>query len=243
MKIFPSIDVKNGHCVRLNTNKFGQGGSFSFAPVEIAASYEEQQAHYIHIVDLDGAMVGHVANDEIIREIIQSVSIPVQVGGGVRSIQDIEHRLNLGADKVVLGTMAVSNPAFVREAVMNFGAGHLVVAIDVRDGMVTQDGWAHVSGYNAVEFGYKMKQFGIDTVIYTNVNKDGMMLSPNLEGVQQLSEYTGLNVIVAGGITTLKDLEKLQELQVYGAIIRDYMYGDTIDLATIIEMFECENTN
>lgn len=238
MKIFPSIDVKNGHCVRLSADKFGQGGSFSFAPVEIAASYEEQKAQYIHVLDLDGAMVGHAANDEIIREIIESVHIPVQVAGGVRSIQDIEHKLDLGADRVVLGTMAVSNPAFVREAVTHFSAEHLVVSIDVRDGMVTQDGWAHVSGYNAIEFGRKMKGFGIDTVIYTNVHKNGIMLSPSLTGAQQLAKFTDLNVIVAGGITTLKDLEKLQELGVYGAMIRDYMYGDTVDLRTIIEMFE-----
>lgn len=238
MKIFPSIDIKNGRSVRLNTDSYIQGETFAESPVVMALNYEKQGADCIHLVDLDGAMVGHTVNDGIIQEIVHGVNIPVEAGGGIRSIQDIEYLLHLGVDKVVLGTMAVNNPAVVKEAVTHFGAEHIIVSIDSRDGMVTLDGWAHVSDYNTVEFGRKMKSFGVNTIIYTNVHREGTLLSPDLVTVEQLTLYTGLSVIVAGGLTTLKELEKLEQIGAYGAVVRNYMYGDTVELQSVIQMFD-----
>ena len=238
MHIYPAIDVKNGHCVRLGRNNVHSAEVFSFAPKEIAARYQEMNAKYIHIIDLDGAIMGHAVNEDIIRDIVDSVSIPVQVGGGIRTIQDIEHKLNLGVSRVILGTMAVNNPVFVKEAVGHFGADRILISVDVKDNMVTKDGWENISGYNAIRYGQKMKELGIRTIVYTDVQRNGVAERLNLVGAQELVELTGLEVIVSGGITSLKDLERLDDIHVDGAVVREAIYENRIDMQNAIELFE-----
>ncbi len=193
---------------------------------------------FIHIVDLDGALVGHSVNEEVIREIVQEIKIPVQVGGGIRTIKDIESKLSLGVERVIIGTKAVKDPGFVKEAVGIFGAERIVIGIDAKDGMVAIEGWEKVSDYQAVVLAQEMKQYGIRTIIYTDISKDGMLQGPNIAHTYELVEETGLNIIASGGISSLKDLEKLEEIHVYGAIMGKALYENKIDLKKAINMFE-----
>lgn len=243
MKLFPVIDVKNGYCVRLRQGQFQDIEVYSHFPVKIAKNWEQLGASFIHIVDLDGALVGHSVNGDIIKEIVSAVSIPVQVGGGVRTIMDIENLLNLGVTRVVIGTKAVENPAFVREAINAFGVDKILVAIDAKNGMVAIEGWEKMSTYNAVSLAKKMKEYGVKTIVYTDILKDGMMQGPNVEHTKEMVESTGLDIIVSGGISSLKDLEMINEVKAYGALMGKALYENKLDLKNAIELFEKGDLN
>ncbi len=238
MILFPAIDIKNGQCVRLRQGSFQDILVYSDIPLKIAKQWEACGASFIHIVDLDGALVGHSVNDEVIRSIVEAVGIPVQVGGGIRTIKDIENKLSLGIERVIIGTKAVKDPAFIKEAVTTFGPGRIVIGIDAKDGMVAIEGWEKVSGYHAVSLALEMKKYGIQTIVYTDISKDGMLQGPNIEHTRELAEVTGLNIIASGGVSSLKDLEMLQEINVYGAIIGKALYENQIDLKKAVSLFE-----
>lgn len=237
MKIIPSIDIKSGRCVRLLGSAFQESEVLSYIPAQVAKRYEEQGATYIHVLDLDGVMAGHIVNEDVIRDIVQAVSIPVQVGGGIRTIKDIEQRMNLGISRVVLGTAAVSDPAFVKEAISHFGAEKIVISIDVKNGMVAKDGWENSSNYNATLFGYQMKRLGIQTVIYTEVHQNGMLATPNYDCASELIKIQDLEVIVAGSFASMKDLERLSAAGVQGALVREGMYEKKLELESAIRLF------
>lgn len=237
MKIIPSIDIKSGRCVRLLGSAFQESEVLSYIPAQVAKRYEEQGAAYIHVLDLDGVMAGHIVNEDAIRDIVEAVDIPVQVGGGIRTIKDVEQRINLGVSRVVLGTAAVSDPAFVKEAISHFGADRIVISIDVKNGMVAKDGWENSSNYNATLFGYQMKHLGIQTVIYTEVHQNGMLATPNYDCASELIKIQNLEVIVAGSFASMKDLERLSASGVQGALVREGMYEKKIELESAIRMF------
>ncbi len=238
MLIYPVIDIKNGQCVRTRRGHYDNLAVYSHFPEKVANTFMMQGAKFLHIIDLDGALVGHTVNDSVIEAIIKSVDIPVQVGGGVRTIQDIEHMLTLGAKKVVIGTKAAESPAFIKEAVNIFGAEQLVVSIDAKDNMVMTDAWEKVSIYSTVSLAKVMKEIGITTVVYTDVNRDGMLQGPNLVFAKELIDATGLNVIVSGGTASLKDLEMLQGIGTNGVILGKALYEHKIDLKNAIEIFQ-----
>lgn len=238
MKLFPAIDIKNGQCVRLKQGQFSDILVYSNTPLKIAKQWESNGASFIHIVDLDGALMGHSVNDDVIRMIVNEVKIPVQVGGGIRSIKDIENKLELGVSRIIIGTKAVENPAFIKEAINTFGAEKIVVGIDAKNGMVAIEGWEKVSNYHAVSLALDMKEAGVKTIVYTDIAKDGMLMGPNLEHTQEMVDTTGLNIIASGGISSMKDLERLQEINVYGAIIGKALYENRIDLQKAIEFCE-----
>jgi len=238
MKIIPAIDIKNGQCVRLRQGNFNDVYVYSDAPLKVAKEWEACGASYIHIVDLDGALVGHSVNDEVIKEIIKNVRIPVQLGGGIRSIQDIEQRLNLGVSRVIIGTKAATDAGFMKEAVEIFGADRIVAGIDAKDGIVAVEGWEKFSHYTAVSLAMEMKKAGVKTIIYTDIARDGMLKGPNMHYTAEIIEKTGLNVIASGGISSLKDLEVLKEINVYGAVIGKALYENKINLRKAIAMFE-----
>ena len=238
MQLYPAIDIKNGQCVRLRQGLFQESHVYSNNPLKIAMSFEEQGASYIHMVDLDGALVGYSVNDEVFKSVASTVKIPVQVGGGIRTIKDIENKLNLGITRVIIGTKAVENPAFVKEAIANFGADRIVVGIDAKDGMVAIEGWERVSSMNAIELAQNMKSIGVKTIVYTDISKDGMLMGPNVEATKALSNACGLDVIASGGVSSLKDLELIQTSGVHGAIIGKALYENRVNLASAIEMFE-----
>lgn len=237
MILYPAIDIKNGQCVRLRQGQFHDVEIYSNTPVKIANLWEEQGAEYIHIVDLDGALVGHSVNDEVIKEIVESVKVNVQVGGGIRSIKDIDHKLSLGISRVIIGTKAVENPAFVKEAIHAFGADAIVIGIDAKAGMVAIEGWEKVSNYNAVSLGIQMRDLGVKNIVYTDISRDGMLQGPNIVHTKEMVDATGLNIIASGGMSSLKDLEMLKDVNVSGAIIGKALYEHRIDLEEAIKLF------
>ena len=238
MKLFPAIDIKNGQCVRLKQGSFQDILVYSESPLKIAKQWEASGASFIHIVDLDGALVGHSVNDEVIKSIVAEVKIPIQVGGGIRTIKDIENKLELGIERVIIGTKAVKDPAFIKDAVTTFGSKSIVIGIDAKDGMVAIEGWEKVSNYQAVNLAMEMKKYGVKTIVYTDISKDGMLQGPNISHTKEMVEATGLNIIASGGVSSLKDLEMLEEIKVYGAIVGKALYENRIDLKKAVDMFE-----
>lgn len=230
MKLYPAIDIKNGQCVRLRQGQFEDILVYSNSPVGVAKKWEDYGASYIHLVDLDGALVGHSVNDDVIRDIASTVKVPIQVGGGIRTIKDIEHKLNLGVSRVILGTKAVENPMFIKEIIQCFGADRIVIGIDAKNGMVAIQGWEKLSNYNAVSLALQMKEVGVKTIIYTDISKDGMLQGPNIEHTKEMVELTGLDIIASGGVSSMMDLEALNKIGVEGAIIGKALYENKIDL-------------
>jgi len=238
MRLYPAIDIKNGQCVRLKQGRFHDVEVYSLIPAEIAKEWEACGASYIHVVDLDGALAGRMVNEEAIRNIIKSVNIPVQTGGGIRTPQDVEMKLNMGISRVIIGTKAVENPAFVKEMVQNFGAEHIVVGIDARNGYVAVEGWEKTSSRSAVEFALQMKDIGVQTIVYTDIAKDGMLQGPNLEATAEMVRATGLDIIASGGVSAMKDLEDLEAINAGGAIIGKALYEKCVNLREAVERFE-----
>lgn len=238
MQLYPAIDIKNGQCVRLRQGQFQDSQIYSKNPIEIARLFVSQGASFIHMVDLDGALVGFSVNDTVFKEIAGEINIPIQVGGGIRTIKDIENKIELGINRVIIGTKAVENPAFVKEAVKEFGSDRIVIGIDAKDGMVAIQGWEKVSTVSAIELAMQVKDLGVKTIVYTDIAKDGMLLGPNVLQTKELSDVTGLDVIASGGVSSMKDLELIAESGVHGAIIGKALYEKKVDLAKAIELFE-----
>ncbi len=237
MKLFPAIDIKNGQCVRLRQGQFHDVEVYSQVPVNIAKSFQAAGAAFIHIVDLDGALAGRSVNEDVIRSIVENVSIPVEVGGGIRTVKDIENKLNLGVGRVIIGTKAVENPQFVKKAVETFGTERIVVGIDAKNGMVATDGWEKLSNYNAVQLALEMKEAGIKTIIYTDILRDGMLLGPNIEHTREMVEKTGMDIVASGGVSSMKDLDDLNRIPVYGAIIGKALYEHRINLEEAVKKY------
>lgn len=238
MQLYPAIDIKNGQCVRLRQGQFQDSQIYSKNPIEIARLFVSQGASFIHMVDLDGALVGFSVNDTVFKEIAGEINIPIQVGGGIRTIKDIENKIELGINRVIIGTKAVENPAFVKEAVKEFGSDRIVIGIDAKDGMVAIQGWEKVSSVSAIDLAMQVKDIGVKTIVYTDISKDGMLLGPNVEQTKELSDVTGLDVIASGGVSSMKDLELIAGSGVHGAIIGKALYEKKVDLAKAIELFE-----
>lgn len=238
MKLFPAIDIKNGQCVRLRQGDFRDVLVYSDIPLKVAKEWEASGASFIHVVDLDGALVGHSVNEQVIKEIVDNINIPIQLGGGIRSIKDIESKLNLGINRVIIGTKAAIDPAFMKEAISIFGPERIIAGIDAKDGIVAVEGWEKLSSYNAVALALEMKNVGVETIVYTDIAKDGMLQGPNVHYTAEMVEETGLNIIASGGISSLKDLELLNEYNIYGAIIGKALYENKIDFKQAVSMFE-----
>ena len=237
MKLYPVIDIKGGKCVRTRQGKYYDVEVYSQFPEKVAKKLEAQGASYLHVIDLDAAVLGHAENEECISEIINQVGIPVQVGGGIRTIKDIDQKLTLGAARVVIGSEAARNPAFIKEAVNIFGADKLVVSIDVKNNEVMMDGWANPSTYNAVTFAKVMEESGIETIIYTDVNREGMLQGVNIPAAKLLIEETNLNVIVSGGVASMIDLEMLESIGVEGVLVGKSIYERRIELSEAVGHF------
>ncbi len=238
MFIYPVIDIKNGQCVRTRRGQYDNLVVYSHNPDKVAKTWEMQGARFLHIIDLDGAVVGHSVNDSAIESIIHNIDIPVQVGGGIRTIKDIEHKLDLGARRVVIGSKAAESPAFIKEAVNIFGADRLVISIDAKDNMVMTDAWGKPSIYRTVSLAKMMEDIGITRVVYTDVNRDGMLQGANIVFAKELIDATSMDVIVSGGVASLKDLELLAEIGAKGVILGKSLYEHKIELKNAIGIFQ-----
>lgn len=240
MQLYPAIDIKNGQCVRLRQGVFKNIQIYSDRPWEIAKKWESMGAGFIHVVDLDGALAGHSVNAETIRRIVNSVSCPVQLGGGIRSMSDIENVMNFGVKRVIIGTKAVQNPLFIKEAVTEYKSEHIVVGVDAKDGFVAVEGWEKLSSQRASDLCLMMKDYGVENIVYTDISKDGMLQGPNVEATEELTRLTGMNIIASGGVSSMKDLERLYNSGIKGAIIGKALYEKCIDLKQAIQLFEKE---
>lgn len=238
MKLYPAIDIKNGQCVRLRQGVFDDTTVYANEPFEVAKEFEAEGAKFLHIVDLDGALRGTGANDAALAKIIENVSIPVEIGGGIRTMQDIEHRLNMGVSRVILGTKAVESPDFIKEAVEKFGADKIVVGIDAKDGLVAIKGWETISNMDAVSLALSMKDLGVKTIIYTDISKDGMLCGPNFVQTARMVEITGMDIVASGGVSCMNDLIQLESIGVEGAILGKAIYEKRVDLAEAARRFD-----
>lgn len=237
MQIYPAIDIIDGKAVRLTQGKFDDVTVFNDSPAAAAKDWIDAGATYIHIVDLDGARYGKSFITDIIREIRSQYDIPIQTGGGVRTMQDITDRINAGASRVIIGTAAVKNPELVKEAAALYG-DKIAVGVDAKNGLVAISGWEEVSDITAVDLCLKMKDYGVKTVIYTDISKDGMMCGPNIESTKALIDATGLDVIASGGVSAMEDIENVSKIGSAGVIIGRALYNGALNLKDVIEKFQ-----
>ncbi|SJZ31052.1 1-(5-phosphoribosyl)-5-[(5-phosphoribosylamino)methylideneamino]imidazole-4-carboxamide isomerase [Selenihalanaerobacter shriftii] len=240
MEVIPAIDIRNGQCVRLYKGDFEKETVYG-EPLEMAKLWASKGATRLHIVDLDGALDGKPQNLELISEIINEVSLPVQVGGGIRNLETIQNYLNIGVQRVIIGTAAIENPDLVVTAIEKFGAEAIVVGIDAKDGYVATEGWLETSNTTIIELGQAMKARGIEWVVFTDISKDGTLSGLNIDSTKKLAEETGLNVIASGGVSKLKDIKELQKIEesgVKGVITGKALYSESLDLEEAIAVME-----
>ena len=233
MQIIPAIDLKNGKCVRLLQGKKDRETIYSDDPVRMASRWQREGATYLHLIDLDGAFEGQSLNVEAIRSIVEATDVPAELGGGIRTMGTVTRLLSLGLDRVILGTVAITEPDLVRRAVERFGPEKIVVGIDARKGKVAVKGWEEVSEVSAKELAWKMRDLGVERIIYTDISRDGMMTGPNVAATRELAQQSGLKVIASGGISSLEDVQKIAALEPYGVdgmIIGKALYEGAINL-------------
>ncbi len=235
MIIYPAVDVREGKCVRLTQGEFDKQTVYSDNPVEMALKWEKMGAQYLHVVDLDGARTGKAQNIAVISEMAVKMGIPVQVGGGIRTIEMIETVLCKGIERVILGTSAVKDPELVKRAVKTF-ENNVVIGIDAKDGMVAIEGWEKTSEFKAVDFARKMEELGAKTIIYTDISRDGMLSGPNLKAMEEMVKAVKIDIIASGGVGKLEDIKNLKETGVSGVIVGRALYTGDVDLKQAIEI-------
>ncbi len=238
MLIIPAIDLRNGKVVRLFQGKFNQEKIYSSDPVKVAKHWAKQGAKFLHIVDLDGASSGVSKNLEVLKNIITQVGVPLEFGGGVRSIETISELLELGVERVVLGTRAANDAQFLKKAWKKFGE-EIIVSIDAKEGKVLTQGWNKSSSKTTLDFAEELKEVGFKQIIYTDISKDGALVGPNILGIKELIRKTGLDVIASGGVASLKDLVKLNSLAkkgVSGVIVGKALYEGKFTLAEALKL-------
>ncbi len=234
MILFPAIDIRDGKCVRLIQGDYEQEIIYNDSPTAMAKEWEQQGAAYIHVVDLDGAKTGESSNKEAIRAIAASVSVPVQVGGGIRNMEIVDAHIASGVSRVIIGTAAIQNQQFLKEAVEKYG-DKIAVSIDARGGFVATDGWTELSDVKAVDLLQQLVEIGVKTVVYTDILKDGMLQGPNLFELEMMNNASTIDIIASGGVSTEEDIVKLRELNMYGAIIGKALYEGKLSLVKLLE--------
>ena len=243
MIVIPAIDLKDGKCVRLEQGLMDKDTVFNDNPGAQARAWQDQGAELLHIVDLDGACAGEPKNRSAIEAIVNSITIPSQLGGGIRDIATIEAYLSLGLSRVIIGTAAQRNPELVREACEKF-PGKIIVGIDAKNGMVAVQGWAEVTDITAVDLAKKFEGFGVSAIIYTDISRDGMLQGPNLEATKALAEAVSIPVIASGGVSSLNDIENLMAIEssgVTGVITGKAVYTGAIKLEDAVELTRMKN--
>jgi len=235
MIIYPAVDIKDGKCVRLLQGRFSDVTVYSDNPLDMAKKWEEAGAEYLHVVDLDGARTGKSKNSDIIAEIAAAVKMPVQLGGGIRSMETIEDYLSKGIQRVILGTSAVKDPEFVKIALEKYGE-RVVIGIDAKDGIVAIEGWEKTSDFTAVDFARKMVELGARTIIYTDIAQDGTLNGPNLKSMKEMIDSVEAEIIASGGVGSLQDIKNLKEINAQGVIVGKALYTGAVDLKEAIKI-------
>ena len=241
MNIFPAIDLYNGCAVRLYKGDYSKMTVYSDDPGSFAASFEEKGAKFLHMVDLEGALNGETPNLATIRSVTSSTGLFTQLGGGIRSLKTIDAYRNIGVDRLILGTAAITQPGFVPEAIKEFGRDAIAVSIDIKGDLVAIKGWTEVTDITCDDFCRRMEDAGVRTIICTDISKDGAMKGTNRELYRSLSEKFGLDIIASGGVSSLDDIRALAKMDLYGAILGKALYTGAVDLAEAIK--EANNDN
>lgn len=242
MLIIPAIDIKDGHCVRLKQGNMADATVFSEDPAGMAKHWLSQGAKRLHVVDLNGATAGKPKNEPVIRQIVEAVGseLPVQLGGGIRDLDTIENYLDLGVSFVVIGTAAVKNPGFLQDACTAFG-GHVMVALDAKDGKVAVEGWSKMTGHDVLDLARKFENYGIEAIVYTDIGRDGMLSGVNVEATIKLAREIRTPVIASGGLTSLADVEKICAVEsegITGVITGRAIYQGTLDFKQALSLAE-----
>ncbi len=233
MNIFPAIDLIDGCAVRLFKGDYAQKTVYSDSPADVAKSFVQAGAEYIHIVDLDGARDGSNANIETVREIVRSSGLKAEIGGGIRSREAIEKYLGLGVMRVILGTAAVTDEKFLIESVKEYG-DRVAVGVDIKDGFVAIKGWTEKSQLTCFDFCEKLQNIGVKTVICTDISKDGVMSGTNIELYKELSKRFSMDIVASGGVSSIENIKTLASMDMYGAILGKALYTGAVDLKEAI---------
>jgi len=238
VQIIPAIDLKGGRCVRLEQGEMSRETPFSTQPAEIARHWESLGSTMLHIVDLEGAVAGKPQNQDAIYQILKAVDIPLQLGGGIRDLQTVEHYLSSGVKRVILGTIAYRRSSLLENACKRF-PHQIVVSIDARDGKVAIEGWKETTAYRVADLVKRIEDKGVEAVIFTDIKRDGMMSGPNIRSIKEMADTTQIPLIASGGVATLNQIKELMELEdrgVEGVIIGRALYEESIDLREAIEL-------
>ena len=236
MIILPAIDLRDGKCVRLLKGNFAQETVYSTEPEEVALRWAREGAEFLHVVDLDGALAGKPQNTEAIKKILNSIQIPMEVGGGIRTLETIDATLELGVSRVILGSAAVQNQALVKNACQRYG-NRIAVGIDAKDGIAAIDGWGVSGGISAIDLAKELSSYGLETIIYTDISRDGTLSGVNVEATAKLALESGVNVIASGGVRSLEDIHSLKARAadgIIGVIAGKYIYEGTLSLPEAI---------
>ncbi|MBR4344843.1 MAG: 1-(5-phosphoribosyl)-5-[Lachnospiraceae bacterium] len=237
MRIYPAIDIRGGKCVRLRQGVFADMTVYNDDPVKVALGFKEKGAEYIHVVDLDGALEGYSVNAKVISDIARETGLPVQTGGGIRTLNNIEKKLQTGVARVIIGTKAVKEPEFVKEAIENFGAEHIVAGLDGRNGRAAVSGWEKESDMDIIELALQFKGYGLKTVVYTDISRDGMLTGPDFDYTSRLVSETGLDIIASGGVGSEDDIDRIAEKGVEGVITGKAIYEGKINLERVLKKY------
>lgn len=234
MIILPAIDIRDGKCVRLYKGIFEKSEVVAESPLETAKAFEEAGAEYIHVVDLDGALKGDVVNIEVVKSIVRNVKVPIELGGGIRSMKTVDKLIEVGVKRVILGTAALNDKVFVKEAVRKYD-DKIAVGIDAKDGFVAINGWLNVSKVNYIEFAKLMEYIGVKNIILTDISKDGTLEGPNFNMLQRLKESVKCNITASGGVKSIDNILELNAMNIYGTIVGKAIYSGNIDLKEAVE--------
>ncbi len=238
MEVIPAIDIKSGRCVRLYQGDYAKETVYAEDPVAVALRWQDEGAGRLHVVDLDGAATGEPVNLDAVSAIAATVGIPVQVGGGIRSLETARRLLGAGVERVVLGTAAVRDPGTVRTIVEDLGADRVVVAVDARDGRVAVQGWTEGTTMGAIDLVRDMQAQGVGRFLYTDISRDGTLTEPNFVAIGDLSGHTNLPIQASGGVSTIDHIARLAVIGVEGAIVGRALYTADIDLRAAIDAAE-----
>ncbi|MFA7073647.1 MAG: 1-(5-phosphoribosyl)-5-[(5-phosphoribosylamino)methylideneamino]imidazole-4-carboxamide isomerase [Endomicrobiaceae bacterium] len=239
MLIIPAVDIRQGNCVMLQQGRIADETIYSKDPVFMAKLWKAKGAERLHVVDLDGSFSGNQSNNTIIGNICLSVDMPVQIGGGIRSMKRIDEIFMLGASYAILGTVAIYNPDIVRQAIDKYGADKIIVAVDILEDKVAIGGWKEITPVTTTEMMDKLKDMGVREIIYTDISKDGMLKGPNIDGLKKIAKSSKMNVIASGGVTTIDDVKKIAKLEKYGvigAIVGKALYTEDFKLEEAIRV-------
>ncbi|MBP2644889.1 MAG: 1-(5-phosphoribosyl)-5-(5-phosphoribosylamino)methylideneamino imidazole-4-carboxamide isomerase [Firmicutes bacterium] len=238
MIIFPAIDIRGGKCVRLTEGRFDAETVFADNPVDMALRWEEEGATYLHVVDLDGALAGKPVNLNVVKAITRAIDIPVQIGGGIRTLDNIKMLLDVGISRVIVGSVAVKQPALVESACAQFQE-QVVVGIDVRNGQVAVEGWGESGGIGAEDLAVRMAGVGVSRIIYTDISRDGTLTGVNVKATRSLAKTTGIKVIASGGVSSIEDIIAVKEARedgVEGVIVGKALYTGAVSLTQAIQV-------